>query len=276
MNAAISLLLLLVPVARETLPVPNTISFDISCNNGNDSHFILSSLDSFNCQLNSFSWSNPPDSSVTCGTACKINGSSEELLLQTLPLSRLALKKEDAKLEKYLLPDGKTTFEPFSDQSEQYLFCEYDSEGQERCSWGTPSYGSVVYAEEETSTNGPSSTRRGFVKFGKLKQIGETDGLNSTTGLVSKTSRNVKRLKLEVAGGFVLDGKRHSSPICTNSEEDYNYSNENGSTVECSTKCLVQLETAVFCSNKEERKVCVIKLFLQFLPYYTATTKTYQ
>jgi hypothetical protein len=82
--------------------------------------------------------------------------------------------------------------------------------------------------------------------FGKLKQIGETERLNSTTCLVSKTSRNVRRLKLEVAGGFVFDGKRHSSPICTNSEEDHKYSNENGSAVECSTKCLVLFEAADF------------------------------
>jgi hypothetical protein len=58
--------------------------------------------------------------------------------------------------------------------------------------------------------------------------------LNSTTCLVSKTSRNVRRLKLEVAGGFNFDGKKHSSPIGTNSEEDHKYSNEMGSAVECS------------------------------------------
>jgi hypothetical protein len=90
-------------------------------------------------------------------------------------------------------------------------------------------------ADEETLTS-PSSAIRGFVKFWKLKQIGETERLNSTTCLVTcKTSMkmNVRRLKPEVAGGFVFYGKKHSRPICTNSEEDHKYSNENGSAVEC-------------------------------------------
>jgi len=70
----------LVPIAREKVPVPNTMTFDFSC--GRNGRLNSRSLDNFHCKLEENEWRDLPETYVQCGKICGLNESVETELTE--------------------------------------------------------------------------------------------------------------------------------------------------------------------------------------------------
>ena len=234
-TAGTGLLLLLVPIARETVTLPTDITFAFGCGSSDSASvgggpLQLEMMGNNECTLNftAGNWRGPNPSDVQCGMVCptgKSVSSANEISNFPLPTG-----------QKYLLSGGTHTFEPFADKRPD-LICNGQGTKNATCFFGF---------SEVTSTNTSTLAIRVKTDFSEFKVVNPSDP--------SLLGQNVTHLTLNVLGHWEFDRyKFDSAPSCIQS----NHASHNGTIVACVEKCLVNLEREMFCSNTHQTLVCI-------------------
>lgn len=231
-----ALLLLLVPVARETVQLPPIVTYEISCDPSSH-NFILNSIDQYTCSLNSSVWTNlPNDNLIQCGQLCKIStnlkNSSDDFPSFTVQLNSPI---------NYDLNNESYQFTPFGTHPQ---FACADEGATQNCS--------IIGSSDQIYQNSGDNVLAlgeyySKIKFSKLV-------LMNANKLKLNSSVNIKAELLQprfhVEGAIVYDSVVHDNPTCTQPSEDP-ITGDN----DCETKCFLQIDRNIICSNDKVRKV---------------------
>jgi hypothetical protein len=223
-TAGFALLLLLVPIARETISLPSHITFELKCNNSVGEFFILESIDESICTLNPNNssknislWSNLPPTSLYCGTVCSSSDNDTQSIKHYSNFADVDLNKDTS----LYLPNGQ---ELVFQEIQPRLDCKQNDSVQEICS-----------LDYDRATRNVSGALQ--IKSLVLNPNSRLNGVNAT------------KLRLDVNSGFSLNGIKMQETRCKESQD------EKEEEKSCSSKCVLQYERKLFCTNTKERKV---------------------
>ncbi|CAG7728392.1 unnamed protein product [Allacma fusca] len=215
-TAGLALLLLLVPIARETVTLPLDITFAMGCGGRNSVQLEMVEHNLCTLDTSKSPWSHMHPSVVQCGTICP--AAQLKKAQKYAPFSSLPLPENQT----YLMPGKKLTFTPFTKQRPSLI-----------CSKGSNISCFFAFADLEdvsVSTNVKTA-------FSQLRLPGSR-----------KSGSNVTELTLEVQGSWKFGNQEFDAvPMCAHNS-DVAHENE----TKCLDKCLLNYERNLFCSNKEE------------------------
>lgn len=234
-----ALLLLLVPVARETVQLPHIVTFEISCDPSSH-NFILNSLDPYTCSLNSSVWTNLPENNlIQCGQLCKIstnitNNSSDDF--PSFPIQLNSPINYNVNNESY-------QFTPFGTHPK---FACADGGVSQNCSL----IGSSDQIYRKSGDNGQTMGEfYSKISFSKLVLM-DANKFKSNSS-VSEHTLELLQPRFHVEGPIIYDSVLHDNPTCAQPSEEPITAGDN----DCETKCYTQIDRKVICSNDKVRKV---------------------
>ncbi|ODN01877.1 Major facilitator superfamily domain-containing protein 6-B [Orchesella cincta] len=232
-NAAVALLLLLVPVARETITLPANLTFEIGCDSSS-SLFNIKSLDPYECSLKSSQLSTFPEHIlVQCGQMCRTVEGSEVESLDAFPEFPLSINSNFS----IKLKNTSYTFHAIFGTRPKFI-CSADDECKLASSYDTSTGSDLEFNSQDVIRE---FSKISFSKLELENFIESNSGVNDTF--------NVTEPSFRIQGPIVLDSEVHNNPTCSPISMQVDEMSV------CENKCFLQMSRKAVCANDTVRKV---------------------
>ncbi|CAL8114118.1 unnamed protein product [Orchesella dallaii] len=238
-NAAVALLLLLVPVARETITLPANLTFEIGCD-PSSSLFTLKSMDPNVCTLKSTHLSNFPDHIlIQCGQMCQTVEDHMTKRLDAFPEFPLSINSNFSINMKNTSYTFHTIF-----GNRPRLICAEDDTCKLTASYDTHTGTDDIEFESTTLESQSVIKEYSTISFSKLVL---ENGNESNSDV--NDALNVTEPQFRIQGPIVFDENIHNNSTCSPSAMQ-----SDGRSV-CENKCFLQMSRNAVCTNDSVRKI---------------------